>query len=178
MFARSALALDPLSGVLAASVGVVLFAARRYSESVLQYERTIDTDPNFGIAHYFLGQALMQLGARTRAIASFERAIELSGRSPEILSALGHARAVDGDMEGAQRLLHELGRIAADQYVSPYHIAQLHLGLGASEMALTWLERALEARAAELSWIRVRAIWDPLRATARFGAIEHVLGLA
>ena len=49
--------------------------------------------PDFGIAHYFLGQAYLQQGNHADAIAELEQAAALTGRSPEVIAALAHAKA-------------------------------------------------------------------------------------
>jgi serine/threonine-protein kinase len=173
---RRAQSIEPLSAVLAASEAIVHFAAHRYGESIVECERALELEPNFGLTHFFRGQALVQLEQYDRARSAYQRAIDLSGRSPELLAGLAHLTAIDGDKAEARQLLVELMNAAHARYVSPYLIGQVHLGLGDYEQAISWLCRAVHVRAAELSWIGVREIWNPLRRDDRFEQIERSVG--
>jgi serine/threonine-protein kinase len=175
---RRAVALEPVSPAIAASLGVTLFVARRYEESLSQLRETISVDPGFAIAHYFLGQAQVQAGATSDALASFDKALSLAGRTPEILSALGHAAGVAGDGRKAGEMRRELEALAATRYVSPYLIAQIDASVGDTESALARLEAAVRLRATELSWIGVRPVWDPLRKEPRFRKVVEEIGLS
>ena len=86
------------------SVGVQLYFDRRYDEAVAQYLKTIEMDPSFGMAHYFLGLAYVQKQMHKDAIAELERAESLTGRSPEVVAALGHAHAMAGEGDKALEL--------------------------------------------------------------------------
>ena len=65
-------------------------------------------DPNFAVAHYELGQALVQKHMYDEAIAEFQRAIELSGHSGAFDSNLAYAYAVSGRKEEAMKIVKDL----------------------------------------------------------------------
>ena len=50
----------------------------------------------------------------------------------------------------------QLLTLAEQRYVSPSLIAQVHAGFGDADLAVEWLERAIEVRAADLAWLAVR----------------------
>jgi len=58
-------------------------------------------DPHFAVAHYQLGQALVQKHSYDETIAEFRKAIELSGRNGTVESNLANAYAVSGREEEA-----------------------------------------------------------------------------
>ena len=161
--------LDPLSLVINASVGVQLYFDRRYDEAVDEYAKTIEMDPGFGIAHYFLGQAYVQKGMTEQAIAELEKAAELTARSPEVVSALGHGHALHGDLDQARALVDELEQRSKERYVSPVLLSQVHVGLGELDSAFDCLGRAFSMRSADLIWIKARPVFDALRSDRRFG---------
>lgn len=176
--ARRALALDPLSAAAGASVGAILYAARRFEESVQEQQRVLEAEPHFALAHYFLGQALVQCGRHADAIAACHRAVAYSGDSVEATAALAHAYAAAGARRSALGLLDELSALAKRRYVSPYHFAHVHLGLGDHQAALRWLEQAVAVRATELGWIAVRPIALQLASEPRFAKILRDVGLS
>ena len=68
----------------------------------------------------------------------------------------------------ALTILDDLERRRSQEYVSGVLLAEVHLGLGAHEQAISWLQRAAEERAGRLSNLSVWFWWDPLRADPRF----------
>ena len=126
-------------------------------------------DPGFGIAHYFLGQAYVQKGMTEQAIVELEKALELTARSPEVVAALGHARALHADPDQARALLDELKERSKQRYVSPVLLSQVHVGLGELDSAFLCLEQAVSMRSADLIWLKARPVFDALRSDHRFG---------
>ncbi len=175
---RAAQALDPLSPVMRASVAAVLHAAGKHVEAVAECDRAIELEPNFGLIHYFRGQALMGIDAAPRALSSFRRAIELSGRAPEIVSALGNACAVTGDRTSALACRDELIAAMATRYVSSYLVAQIDIALGERDAALRGLERACREHAAELTWLNARIPFRDVHDDQRFTALLARIGIA
>jgi len=174
---RMALRFDPLSLALKASTASACFYARRYNEAATAAREALDIDDAFPPAYFFLGQALMHLGEHDAGLAACEIAAELAGRSGETLAVVGHARAVTGDEDGARALLMELNERAKLQYVSPTHPALIHVGLGEWNASLSCLERAVDVRAADLTWIGVRPHWDALRSSPRFQVVLDRVGV-
>jgi serine/threonine protein kinase/tetratricopeptide (TPR) repeat protein len=170
--------LDPLSASVASSPGVVMYAAGRFEESVRMHSGALESEPHFFPLHLFLGQALLQTGAHAEAIAAFEQALTLSGRSTEVLANLAHARAISDDSAGAKLMFDEMESRARSQYVSPYLFAQVCIGLGDRDAALAWLERASAERATEMIWLGVRPIFDAVRNDKRFQKILQTVGMA
>jgi Flp pilus assembly protein TadD len=155
---------------------MVLHVARRHGEAVMHLERAIEGEPNLGLHHHFLGLALTALGEHARARTALERAMELSGRSPEIIAAL--CCAVSGDAARVTKLSAELRGLAETRYVSPCLLAMIELARGERERALAELERAVEFRAAELLWLGVRPEWDSIRGDSRFTGVMNRVGLS
>jgi serine/threonine-protein kinase len=168
---------DPLSLAINISVAVQLYFERRYDEAIRECNKVLEMDPNFGMAYFFLGQTYEQKGNYPEAVAALERAVTLTESSPEALAWLGRIYALSGEAGKARLLLNQLNAAAGDQYISSVLFAQLSLGLGEAETALDQLERACTLKAADLIWIGVRPVFDPLRSEPRFQNICRQLGL-
>jgi len=154
------------------------YFAGQYEEAVSNLARTIALDDRFGMAHFFLGATYTEQGRFPEAFESLEKAIRLSGRTPEILAALGYLHGVAGDKDSARGVLSELTRLAAGRYVSPAKIAQVQVGLGDTHAALDAIEAACAEHAADLAWVAVRPVYSRLRAESRFAAVRQRLNLA
>ena len=167
--------LDPLSPSIAASAGILRLYERDAERAVHELSLVIAQHPSFGLAHYFLGLALTALQRHEESIATLDRAVLLTGGSAETRSALGYAQARAGNIVAARETLVSLQRSAADGYVSPVLLAQVHIALNEPELALDQLERALTLRTADLTLLTVRPSFDPLLGLPRFDAILRAL---
>jgi hypothetical protein len=89
----------------------------------------------------------------------------------------GHACAVSGDTEEANRLLAELKNRSATSYVPASSRAILELGLGNHSAAITLLEEANEERELYCIWLGVDRCYDEVRFDSRFQCILKKLGV-
>ena len=90
---------------------------------------------------------------------------------------LATAHALAYHRSEAEALLVELERRAAESFVSPALLAQIHLGLGDHVPALLRLEEAAARRTADVVWLKVHPIYDAVRGHPRFRALLKGIGL-
>ncbi|MGD8287815.1 MAG: hypothetical protein PVI31_04220, partial [Gemmatimonadota bacterium] len=135
--------LDPGSAAISASEGVLAFYARRHQDGIDILTEVLKAHPRFGLAQYFLGLCYEQSGETDRAIDAHSRAVQLAEESSETLAALAHASA-QGGLEGrAEALLERLRRRRERQYVSRALLAQILIGLGRRDDAISELQLAV-----------------------------------
>ena len=82
----------------------------------LQLRKTIEIDPRFYLAHYYLGQAFQLKGQLPEAIAEYRKASELDD-DPLALALLGQAYARAGQRDEAKKILDRLNEEAKSRYV-------------------------------------------------------------
>ena len=171
---RKALVLDPLSLIVNADLAEQLLIAHRYDDSIKQAQRTIEMDPNFPVTHYVLGQALVQTHRYAEGIAELESAVKLSGGSPICTSNLAYAYALSGRRGDAMNILKDLRSKSTDSSNAP-ELALVYVGLGDTDMALRWLEKAYAERFNPS--ILLRPGFDPLRSRDSFQDLLRRMGL-
>jgi TolB-like protein/DNA-binding winged helix-turn-helix (wHTH) protein/Tfp pilus assembly protein PilF len=167
--------LDPLSISINASFGWRLYLAREYDRAIAQLHETLEMDPNYEWAHLILGQAYEEKGEFAPAIEELKKAVELAHGSPLMTSALAHAYARSGNSAEAMALMAQLQARSKKEYVSPFYIATVYLGLGKNDQALTWLEKAYEDGSNGLVFLNVEPELDPVRSNPRFLSIRAKL---
>jgi TolB-like protein/DNA-binding winged helix-turn-helix (wHTH) protein/Flp pilus assembly protein TadD len=172
---RRAESLDPLSLIISADLADALCIAHLYDESVQQSKKTLEMDANFAAAHYQLGQAFTQKHMHVEAIAEFQRAIELAGHSPAFDSNLAYVYAVSGRKREAEKIVKDLEARPHQNPSIDANIALVYVGLGDHDRAMTWLNKAYDARFNPS--ILLRPAFDPLRSDARFQELRRRLGL-
>lgn len=168
---RRALALDPLSLSINCGVGHILYLSRQYDLAIEQYQKVVQLDPTFPQGRLWFGRPYLQKGMYKEAIAELNEAVKLSGADTISLAVLGHAYASSGEKDKAETVLERLKERAKQQYVAPYFIALIYVGLGSKKQALELLERAFQERSSWLVWIKVEPRYDPLRKEPRFAAM-------
>lgn len=175
--ARRASELDPLALITTAIEGHVLFYAGRDADATRQLRATLELDPDFWIAHLFLGKVHLGRGELQQALAEFEVAKAQSGANSEAVSMIGYTAARMGDQQRAQVELVELLQRGAPRYVPPFNIAMLYNGLGDLDDTFAWLDKAYADRDVRLTFLRIEKKWDPLRADPRFVALAQKMAL-
>ena len=175
--ARRALDLDPLSLIIHVNLASHFYFARRYDEAIEQYGKVIEMDQNFHIGH-MIGLPLEQKRQYNEAIAAFHLALKLSEGDPEVLSCLGYAFAISGRTADAQSVLDQLNKLSEKRYVESYTIAVIHAGLGETDRAFEWLEKAYENRDEPMLAIGVDPRLDQIRSDPRYTSLLKRMGLA
>jgi tetratricopeptide (TPR) repeat protein len=173
---RIAEELDPLSMIIATEVGKTFYFARRYDEAIEQYQKSLEIDYNFALAHKGLAEVYSKQSFFDKSLAEIEKAITLSKRSIFILDDLGYIYALAGRRAEAEQVLEELENLSTETYVPPYGRAAIHAGLGNTDKAMEWLGRAYEERSF-LAWIKMDPVFDGLRDDKRFDSLLEKLGL-
>jgi eukaryotic-like serine/threonine-protein kinase len=174
---RRAAALDSVSPIIAASYGAALGVAGDATAALRQARRALALDPALAAAQFFLGAVYLYAGDPAGAIAELEPGFG-AGEGPVVgRGLLGYAYGVAGRARDARRLMATLdGTRSGTGDASA--IARIYLGLGDTDSALAWLDRAAAARDPFFASESMAApIFDPLRGDPRFAALVRRVGL-
>jgi tRNA A-37 threonylcarbamoyl transferase component Bud32/tetratricopeptide (TPR) repeat protein len=165
---RRAEALDPLSLMPPAARGWFTIFAGHPAEGHVLLRRVLAIDAHLHPALWFDAQALSALGRHDEAVASFEDAIRLGGRTRRMLSYLGYALGHGGREQEARGVLDELISSRDEQYVPPCFEALIRCGLGETGRTLDLLEAAFDAKDTMLRDLAVDPPWWELREEPRY----------
>ncbi|MGI9078292.1 MAG: tetratricopeptide repeat protein [Gemmatimonadaceae bacterium] len=175
---RDALSLDPMSLIISAEVGEVLYFARRYDQALAQYRQTLEMDSTFAMAHHHIGQVYERMGRFGEAISAHRKAVALSGGSAYFVASLGYALALGGRRDEALAIVRDLERHVPDRFVSPYLISEMYVPLGDHDRAFRYLDQALVEKMPEVPFSLIaEPRLDPLRPDPRFARLVKRMGL-
>ncbi|MFC5527337.1 winged helix-turn-helix domain-containing protein [Rhodanobacter ginsengisoli] len=173
---RHARTLDPTSLPIDVTEGFLYHWDRQYTRSIEHLRGTLQREPHFWMAHYWLAQALAFHGEHAAAATSAQRANELLGDDgASWLVAWTHAAA--GRQGEALAQLATLLERSRHHYVPPYDLAQVYAGLGDTERVFAWLDRAERERARHLDTLGVNPIMDPFRRDTRMPQLYARVGI-
>jgi TolB-like protein/DNA-binding winged helix-turn-helix (wHTH) protein/Tfp pilus assembly protein PilF len=165
--------LDPLSLIIAADRGTILYFSRQYDLAIAQFHSVLEMEPAFPRANMVI-YAYVQQGEYSEALADIAQVRKLGDASWISLIDV-YVLGRSGQREEAQRELDRLGKVNAQE--SPLAIAIAYLGLGNNEQTFAWMEKAYAAHTTSLAAIKVDPTFDPLRGDPRFQNLLHRLGL-
>ena len=172
--AQRARELDPLSLAINSYVGHVLYLSRDYPGAEQQLRKTIDMDPNFAIAHYFLAITLVQQHSFEQAIAHARKAQSLWPGNADMNAILAYTYAAAGKRQEANDIERT---ISGNARTYTADLALADLALHDESRALAQLTAGLDQ--GKLWWISLPSdpALDPLRENKRFVGVLRRAGL-
>ena len=165
---QRALELDPLLLVSNVNLGRIDYYEGRYDQAIKQYQRALELDKDFMRTHLRMGLAYVQQGRYHEALTEYNKALEIAGDTPQIRAHIAHVLAVSGKKSEALIELAKLQERAKRQYVPPYDIALIYVGLGENDKAFAWLEKAYDDHSTEMIYFKVDPLLAPLHSDPRY----------
>jgi tetratricopeptide (TPR) repeat protein len=159
-----------------ANIGFILYRAGRYDEAVAHLEHTVQLEPGAVMSRYRLALALEARGSYEAALAEFA-AMQPSEADPLGFTGMARTLALAGRVDEARRMLAELEKLAAREYVPSALLAEAWVALGEHDRAFEALDRAIEERTIVMMWLGLDRRWDPLRQDPRFAPLLRRVGL-
>lgn len=149
-------------------LAVQLYLARFFDQAVQQCQQTLELDPGYEPAYAVLGQVYSLTGKYAEAVIEFEKSVAVTRRSSWALAQLGYALARSGARSQTMEIIAELDTTSKDSFVPALCFALVYAGLEEADQAFAWLAKASDERHNRLAYIKVEALWDPLRSDPRF----------
>jgi tetratricopeptide (TPR) repeat protein len=167
--------LDPLSLIIAADNGAILYYSGHYDSAIEKWRSVLAIDPQFQRAQ-LIEQAYIEKGMFDEAIAGVERTRPFTpGHWYWCNLAYAYGRAHRS--AEARDALQELLRIGRRETLDPRLLAWAYLGLGEKDKALDWLEKAYAKHSDEMVSLKVNPGYDTLRGEPRFQVLLRRVGL-
>jgi serine/threonine protein kinase/Tfp pilus assembly protein PilF len=177
--AKLAADLDPLSLVVNTALGADLYFARRYDEARDQLLKTLDLEPGFMPAHFWLGRVYIRQQRYVEALAESEKAANADVGDRQLAQLLaGEIYAVSGRRTEALHIIDEWQlRRSQSSNVAASSFAVVYSSLGEKELTLEWLNRAYNERDSSLLTAQIHPAYDWLKSDPRFQEIFKRMGL-
>jgi tetratricopeptide (TPR) repeat protein len=119
----------------------------------------------------------LQRARYREAIAELQQALALSRRGVMELMYLGHAYAVAGQRQEAEKVLNELKALSRQRFVPPEYLGVIYAGFPDKDRAFEWFEKAYQERSMH-AWLLPDPRLDSLRSDPRFANLLHRMNLA
>lgn len=166
--------LDPLSLIILADRGAILYFSRQYDAAIEQFRAVLEMEPSFGRAQ-MIAFAHAEQGKYAEALAEVNKWKQFEdGPWIDLLQAYLNGKA--GNTGAAKIAMGRLLEYRRHGKVWSNQMAIAELGLGNKENAVAWLQRAYADHSITTA-IGVDPMFDPLRGDKRFVQIENGMGL-
>jgi TolB-like protein/DNA-binding winged helix-turn-helix (wHTH) protein/Tfp pilus assembly protein PilF len=168
--------LDPLSLIIKADHGAILYFSRRYDAAIQQFQAVLDMEPNFpraGLVVY----TYIEKGLFTEAVAEVEKR-RPGGYGPWTWAVQAYVYGRSGQQLQARRALEKLKDLNRRQAMDPAAILWAYVGTGDKEQVFVWLEKAYSQHSNALTTLKVDPAYDWLRDDPRFQSLLRRVGLA
>ena len=165
---EKAIQLEPVSLLFLGDPAQLEYMRHRYKDAVSYARKVVEMDPYFAPGHQMLGGLLTLAGQTADGIAELERSRNLDETNPYTTAFLVYAYSATGHHQTARALVQRLER---DEHVDPVAVTIAYVGLGETDQALHWLEKARDDRSPALTQLAADPIFDPLRSEPRFQAV-------
>jgi TolB-like protein/Tfp pilus assembly protein PilF len=175
--AKGALDLDPASPAVSHSLAVQLYLARKFDRAIEQAHDTLEMDANFAISYAVLGEVYLSKGMYREGLSALEKYSALSRSGAASLALLGYSHARLGERKESLQVIEALQAASKQSFVPGLFVALVYAGLEDKDQAFTWLEKAYEERFNRLAYLKVEALWDPLRSDPRFADLLRRVGI-
>jgi tetratricopeptide (TPR) repeat protein len=162
---------DALHLGLRAHQALLLLYRRRWDDAEDVLQALLDMAPDNVLGMSLLAYVRLCQGDAVAALALYR---QVSAKHASLsIGAAGQvwALAALGRTDQARRELQALQRAWADRYLPPYQLAMAEVRLGAPEVALTLLERAVHERDPNALCLLVDPAFDCLHGQPRFAAL-------
>jgi TolB-like protein/Flp pilus assembly protein TadD len=168
---QQALARDPMDPLAYDALASVYLRSGHFGEAEAMNRRSLQIAPHIVTGHYWLAIALLMQGRLQEALVETEREKPADGRDvggAVILYAMHRLTEADAALTRA---------IEENQLDWPSGIARTYAFRGDRDQAMTWFERAYQARDADLVYIKGDPLLGGLAADPRYKAFLRKMNL-
>ena len=172
-----AVELDPLSLIFINNVAEQQIERGDLEGAAETCRRIIELEPSFWAVHQTLVWLYVKQGNLPEALASAQKAVELSGRSNPSLGQLGHVMGLLGRKAEAQAVVKELEDRYAKRSADARDVAVVYTGIGDKDAAFAWLEKAYEYRSFNMANLNMEFLLTPLHDDLRWADLKRRVGI-
>ena len=175
---RRALEPDPLSLTARRELLNLLFAARRYDETLAEAHRLLDINPGFPDVHLGLVWIYLLQGKEKPAFEAFLAGLKGLGVTAPLLDQAREAFEQGGMPAILRQWVQVLETRAALGERNQFDLVILHSLLGDRDRCFDLLEALRQQEHPNLAWLPVYPVFDNLRADPRYHRLIAQLGLS
>jgi len=169
--------LDPLSNIILASAGYIAYLSGFQERAETLLLSAIEQNPDFPRFHLWLSYVYWLRGDWELTHLYLNNAVQLSGRHPQYLSALGFFYGITNQLDKAAAIYEEISDRSEERFVSNNDLALSLLGIQDLDQALEYFKKASKTGDMWITFLAVDQRFNYLRMNSEFVEIVRSTGL-
>ncbi|MBX7171820.1 MAG: protein kinase [Pyrinomonadaceae bacterium] len=167
--------LDPLSGIPPAFLSFDYYMIRQPDKALEYGKKAIDLAPFYYTENAYLARYYAYKNEFKPALEQLNK-IPSEARDMQTLSTRGYIFGLQGNRQETEKVIAEMQRKSADQYVSPFELATVYNALNDREKTFFYLDKAFADRSENIGFIRTLPNFDNIRDDSRYAELIHKIG--
>jgi serine/threonine protein kinase len=166
---KNALRLDPLNLKYNDNLGTEYAIGHQYDLAREQFEKTIETDPNYASVRASLANLYFVTGKYDLWIQELKNYARLSNQ-PEfttMFESVGKAYARSGVQAALREYAEQEKELSKRRYEDPAYVGYVLAAAGEKDEAFAWLEKGFKEKSEAMQYIKTVAFMDPARSDPR-----------
>ena len=169
--------LDPLSLIIDADNGAILYYSRQYDRAIEKFRAVQEMEPNFPRAHMVI-YAYVEKRMFAEALADIDHWRHFED-TPWTWAAAAYVYGRSGQQAQARLALAKMERVNRRRRLDPIQmLTTAYAGTDDKDEAFAWFEKAYLAHSTMLTTLKVEPVYDPLRSDPRFQNLLRRVHLA
>jgi tetratricopeptide (TPR) repeat protein len=164
--------LDPLSLIIAADNGAILYYSRQYDKSIVKLKTVLELDPSYPRGHIVV-YPYEEEGRYAEAIAELKSVAQITNESTFALMREAYIYGRSGKEAEWREVLKKMQKMNVAAPMSPMVFAWAYLGHGDKDKTLELMYEAYEQHSNVMTSLKVEPAFDPLRNDPRFIELLH-----
>jgi TolB-like protein/Tfp pilus assembly protein PilF len=175
---KQSIDLDPFNPLLLGWYSFVLYAQRRYEETIAAARKALSFQPDFVMGTNGLLLAMHELeGMEKEAFEAAKALVKAMYNDPRVDAALDEGYARGGYTEAMKSVAEALVARLPEAFALPCDIASWYALAGEKEKAIEWLEKGLDPHDPVLPYIGCYRCFDDLHPDPRFQDLLRKMNL-
>lgn len=168
--------LDPLSLIIAADNGAILYFSRQYDRAIEQFRAVLDMEPDFSRANEVLF-VYAQKGMNAELL-DYMRQRSWTEDNPWCWAIKVYIYGRSHKLAEARSALVRLEQLNRHRQADPLTFVTAYIGMDNKDKAFAWLQKAYLQHSGSMPAIKVDPVYDPLRSDPRFQELLRRLHFA
>ncbi len=107
-----------------------------------------------------------------------KKALRLAWEPTDVKLMLGYVYAVLGERGEAQKILEEIQNRSTREYVSPFYMAVLYLGMEDWDRCMYFIEKSIEDKSAEMETLLNDPVFEKIESNPKLEVLLNKVGVS
>jgi len=170
--------IDPFSPQIGVLLGGFYGYGINDEEALRSWEDVLKFHPDNVSVYLSRGLFYARKLSKDLALADMKKALRLAWEPTRVECMLGYVYAVLGEREEAMKILREVQASAGREYVSPFYMAVLYLGLDELDNCMDYIQKSFDDKSVEMETILNDPVFEKVRADARLEPMLRKVGIS